>query len=500
MAIYVNTNSAANNTQGALDKASKNIGGTFQRLSSGLRINSAKDDAAGQAISTRFTAQIRGLEQARRNANDAISLSQVAEGALDQQTQMLQRVRELAVQSATGSNSTSDRQAIDAEVQQLKSELTRVANVTSFNGIEILNGNFASGKSFHVGSQSAAEGNQVISFAVADMRAGAIGAGSSFSVEGDQISKVDANAGELNAANTTLAVQAGGGNVATLTTAVDASVKALADGINGQTSLVTASAETTMDITFGQTSGALNLDIGASVTGLASAAATHKIDISEFNSSSVNDMQGLADQLQASLGDAFGVAVDGQKLTVTASQGHNLSVTNNSAEDITVNTATVAQNSKSDIRGELKIQSASGGVGVTGAGDGTTAAGAAGNALGLAIASGIHSGEASSQTVGGIDVKTQENANEAISVVDKAIATINDTRANLGAVQNRFEATVSGLATTTENLYASRSRILDADFAKETADLAKNSILQQASTAMLAQANQSGQLALQLLG
>jgi flagellin len=461
MALNINTNVASLNAQRSLMKSSDALAGSLQRLSSGLRINTAKDDAAGLAIATRFTAQIRGLEQASRNANDAISLSQVAEGALDQMTSMLQRIRELAVQSATGSNSASDRAALDAEVQQLSSEITRVAEVTSFNGIEILNGNFAAGKSFHIGSE-ADDGNQTISFSVDNMRSDelksysvVIGGGAANGADGLDVTVAgDTNAGLANGSARLLAAAMND---------LDEGFRASANNnvkLDFDTNFATVTQVTINNKT-------ANWGAGTDVAGMASAlnsalqGTTQSVQVNDTN-------DGLI--IRDSLGENLDVTVTGDSYTLT----------------------------NQDVQGASAIAGADGATvsaygAVTAHNKDTFSTGVEANMAFLSSKNGA------AATLADQTVLTDNAANSTIAVVDSAIATINDARANLGAVQNRFQATVSGLATTLENLNASRGRITDADFAAESAKLTRNQILQQAGTAMLAQANSLPQAALSLL-
>lgn len=281
MALYVNTNVASLNSQRVMSRSTGELQTSYERLSSGLRINSAKDDAAGLQISSRLTAQINGLNQGARNANDAISLSQTAEGALDEYTNLLQRMRTLAVQSSNGSNSSSDRVALNSEYQQLKKELGRIGDQTEFAGVKLLNGSYS--QKFQIGANA----GQTISISIA---------------------------------------------------------------VNFQTGAK------------GGTTSAINI---------------------------------------------------------------------------------------------------------------------------------------SSSSTGGIT--TFDDAQTQISAVDSMIQTVNSVRADLGARQNRFSSVIRSQENTAQNLSASRSRITDADYAAETATLARNSVLQQAASSMLSQANQQPQIALSLL-
>ncbi|MFM4719722.1 flagellin N-terminal helical domain-containing protein [Aeromonas bivalvium] len=299
MSMYINTNVSSLNAQRNMTNSTKSLDTSYTRLASGLRINSAKDDAAGLQISNRLTSQINGLDQGNRNANDGISLAQTAEGAMDEVTGMLQRMRTLAQQSANGSNSAKDREALQKEVDQLGAEINRIAGATTFAGTKLLDGSFSG--SFQVG----ADANQTIGFS-------------------------------LNQAN------------------------------------------------------------GFSISGIAAAANT----------------------------------------TVTAASGGTLAV-----DAIFIN--------------------------------GTAA--------------------------GGISISTQTNAQNVLAAVDSMLTVVDSKRAELGAVQNRLDSTIRNQANISENVSAARSRIRDADFATETANMTKQNILQQAASSILSQANQRPQSALSLL-
>jgi len=377
MAAVINTNVASLNAQRQLSSSQNDLNTSLQRLSSGLRINSAKDDAAGLAIASRFTSQIKGLDVASRNANDGISLAQTAEGALGEVSNNLQRIRELAVQSRNATNSATDRAALNTEAQQLKSEIDRVASTTSFNGVKLLDGSFTN-QSFQVG----------------------------------------ANAGETI-------------SVASIT---NANSSALGTYSQAQVTGVAATATTAI------TAGDLTIN-GTSVGAIAA------------DSSPANRAGSTAAAIN-SVADTTGVyAVNQTATTVTL-----VSATQN----ITVGLAGTA----------------------TTATTGLTAA-----TTNLANATGFAS----------LDLSTTAGADTAMNAMDAALASINSTRANLGAIQNRFSSVVANIATQSENLSASRSRIQDADFAKETAALTRGQILQQAGTAMLSQANSAPQGVLALL-
>ena len=383
MAAIINTNVVSLNAQRNLTSSQNALATSLQRLSSGMRINSAKDDAAGLAISQRMTSQINGLNQAARNANDGISMSQTAEGALGEIGNNLQRIRDLSVQSRNASNSVSDRTALNNEVQQLKSEIDRVASTTSFNGIKLLDGSF-----------------------------------------NNQAFQVGANVGET------------------------ISISSL---VNAQSSSLGTSTSST-----------------ANVTGAAATA---------FTAITAGDL--------TINGVSVGAVAAGGR---AATQGANIAAAINTKSGLTNVTATA------DAAGKVSLVNASGS---------STVVAFAGASASTAI-TGLTAGTtaATSSTVAGfagVDISTTVGADVAIAAMDSALSAVNAGRADLGAYQNRFSSAISNVQTTSENLTASRSRIVDTDFAAETATLSRNQVLQQAGTAMLAQANAMPQSVLALL-
>jgi len=381
MAQTINTNVASLNAQRNLTNSQGSLATSLQRLSSGLRINSAKDDAAGMAISERFSSQIRGINQAVRNANDGISLAQTAEGALNEVTSNLQRIRELAVQASNGTNSQEDRDALNAEVDQLKSEIQRVAEQTNFNGRALLDGSFT-GVSFQVGANA---GETIEISSITNAQTGALGGTFTRTTE------------SFNA------------------TALTGFATAIADG------------EVTIN--------------GTSIGAISSAA----------------NAQERAGQLVEAIN------------RVSSQSGVGASY--------------------DQVTGDITLSSSAAWV-IAGATNDATVAGVSNASVGT-----------SSTTTGitTVSVASFSDAQLAIGQIDNALKSINTTRADLGAIQNRFSSTIANLQTTSENLTASRGRIVDADFAAETANLTRSQILQQAGTAMLAQANGLPQNVLSLL-
>lgn len=500
MALSINTNVASLNAQRNLSKSQGTLNSSLQRLSSGLRVNSAKDDAAGLAISDRMTSQIRGLNQAARNANDGISLAQTAEGALQESTDLLQRMRELAIQSANDTNSASDRQSLQDEVMQIQAEINRIAETTSFNGKNLLDGSFGVAK-FHVGS----EANQTINVTTGDARGTSLGA-YQIRLEGEVGNGVDATAADTAAAysGANLTVNGPKGS-STVTIAAASSAKEAASAINGATTDtgVTATARTEVTLASFVDDKNYSFDINGETVSASTAG---------------GDLSGLIDSINAQSASTGVTATyaDGSttEIVLTDADGDNISLANNSTvaegatfaatvtyDDVgTVTTATLAANDGASttldtitVRGSALLESSSSfGVASTG--------GTLGEAdMVSADGTGDDQTAAELSAVSSIDITTQTGANDSLSVIDNAIAKIDSMRSGLGAVQNRFESTISNLQNVSENISAARSRILDADFAEETANLSKAQILQQAGTAMLSQANQLPQAALSLL-
>jgi flagellin len=464
MASYINTNIASLNAQRNLTASQSSLTTALQRLSSGMRINSAKDDAAGLAISDRMTSQINGMNQAARNANDGISLAQTAEGDLQQIGSNLQRMRELTVQSANASNSTSDRASLQNEMSQLRSEIDRVAGSSSFNGVHLLDGTFTA-QTFQVGANNTS--NDRISVAsISSAKSSDLG--SSFSA-----SKTSANTlSSLAAGDLTIQV---GSNVFSVGAAVNGttgqtndSAKQIAAAINATSSGVQATAAAT---------GVL----GSAVSSTATHAGTVDVNgvtitVAALSGTQDTDGAAIAAAIQGSSA-ASGVTAtydtSTHKVSLAAADGRNVVVGNYTGSLTATDTGLAAATTKSTISLSSPATFILGGN--TPANAGLTATTVTASATGTALSA--------------IDISSVSGAQNALASIDSALTTINSSRANLGAIQNRFTSVVTSLQTSAENLTASRSRIQDTDFAAETANLTRGQILQQAGTAMLAQAN-----------
>jgi flagellin len=475
MALTVNTNVSSLNAQRNLSTSQNSLATSLQRLSSGMRINSAKDDAAGLAISERFTAQIRGTEQASRNANDGISLAQTAEGALSEIGNNLQRMRELAVQASNATNSDSDRAAINNEVQALSTEIDRVAQNSSFNGTKLLDGSFTA-KTFQVGANNAASDSIQIT-AISSARTSALGgvSGANYATVTGTATTASLNAGDVTLNGIQVGASTAGG-AAGQTAASAYSIAAAINAVSGQSG-VTASAQET------------NTGAGAVATTFGAVAA-NTLSINGVNVGAIaagGDVLGQGANVAASIN-----AISSQTGVIATADATTGAVTLAAADgrDITVLGATADTGlTNATTTGTVKLEAAT---------DIVISGGAVASA-GLTAATTTATPGAAVSTIANMNVLTATSALKALDTIDGALASINNSRAALGAYQNRFASVVANQQTTVENLSASRGRIQDADFAKETANLSRAQVLQQAGTAMLSQANQSTQGVLSLL-
>lgn len=497
MPSIINTNMPSLNAQRNLNGTQGGLAQALQRLSSGLRINSAKDDAAGLAIAQRMTAQIRGLNQAVRNANDGISLSQTAEGAMGSTSDILQRIRELSVQAANASNSASDRQALQNEVGQLVSELDRIATTTEFNGLKLFDGTFGTA-TFQVGANA----NQTIQTTTANLRTNQYG---NNQANGYGTVGMGPNAASTNPiTNDTLTV-AGYLGSQNITVTPGMTGKAIAAKVNLQTGNtgVTAYSQTNEQLKFA-TAGAYSISIKSdngtpqtvsfTIGGLMT-------NVDDFS----NAIQAIND-VAAKTGVTAQVNSAANGIILTNQTGNDIQLSgtgnNTGAGDITVQnlqlnlaavgttvalSSTAATNAYVTVTGTLEFDSEKS-FAVTGA--------TANNVLNVAANGSVAS---SLKDVATVDVTSFANATQTLRTIDAALTVVNGMRARFGAVQSRFDSTIANLQAVSENLSASRSRIQDADFAQETAALSRSQILQQAGTAMLAQANALPQQVLQLL-
>jgi len=507
MALTVNTNIPSLNTQRNINNTSNALNTSMQRLSTGSRINSAKDDAAGLQISNRLSNQINGLNVATRNANDGISLAQTAEGALQQSTNILSRIRDLAIQSANGSNSDADRAALQKEVSAQQAELTRIAETTTFGGRKLLDGSFGT-SSFQVGSNAyetidvslkSAASNKIGAYqlnsnggtTVTASLSSAVGSAGTAGTAGNgsSVPAVSAQPASGPAAFTAQTLNVvGGGQQKQVSIETTDSAKTIASKFDGAIAGMTATARTVFKAEVDlSASEALNFNL--------------KVGDETVSLVGVTSTADLADQINSNaskLGVTANLDKDGV-LTITSSTGENVefgAVTNQAGAAATAGEIKVnVQNSDGTYAANASNLAAAGGtvVGYVQVNSPTSYA-VTGTSTDL-----FSAGKSELSNIGNVDISTAAGAQRALAVVDSALAAIDSQRADLGAVQNRFDNTINNLQNISENASAARSRIMDTDYAAETANLSKNQVLQQAGTAILAQAKQLPQSVLSLL-
>jgi len=516
MASYINTNVASLNAQNNLANSQGGLSQSLERLSSGLRINSAADDAAGLAISTRMSSQINGLNQAAQNANDGISLAQTAGGALSSVSTNLQTLRQLAVESANATNTSSDRQALNAEAQQLVSEIQNTATTTQFNGQNLLDGSFTA-EQFQVGANA----GQTISVSVAGATTNTLGV-----YGGASQCSVGTTAWTTGASIIINGVTIGASNATTAPGFSASSAAAKAAAINAQSSLtgVTATALTQANgssaVTTGTGTSSGQLWINGIAVGSISSSTTELGQIQNAANAinAVSSQSGVTAIADASTGQLQLTAADGRDIQIgtdsATDQTTILNATGLTADVFTPGASGPA--SGIDANGNLDASDTFADVPSTSAAPTgltvgtltlnssaainlteqvTTNEGVAGDALfaaGFQVGApgaGSYTYSSSLTSLANLDISSVSGSNTAINIIDAAINQINSQQADLGAVQNRFTSTISNLQTSSTNLSAAQSRIEDTDYAAETANLAHYQILQQAGTAMLAQAN-----------
>jgi flagellin len=488
MALTVNTNIASITTQGNLNKAGGALATSMQRLSSGLRINSAKDDAAGLGISNRMTSQINGLGQAVKNANDGISIAQTAEGAMQASTDILQKMRTLALSSATGSLSTDDRKSNNDEYQALTAELTRISQTTTFGGQKLLDGSYGT-KAIQVGANA----NETINLSLENVAANNIGSQQIKSVA------ITPSATGIGSAAGTITVTGNGQVSSPIAVPVGASAQSIASKMNGAIGGLTATASTEVQ---------LDVDAAAFTGATPAAAATFSMTVNgqTVTMTGVTSQAGLADQLKsnaAKLGISVNFDESKKTLSVKSDTGENIefgavAAGATSAAAITMKakdgsgafaaTGTALSDTTAMIAtGQVSLDSSKG-YSLSGAGVG-----------GLFGAAAATTAASTKTTIANTDVTSADMAQNALSVIDKAIGTIDSVRSGLGATQNRLTTTADNLQNIQKNSTAARSTVQDVDFASETAELTKQQTLQSASTAILSQANQLPSAVLKLL-
>jgi flagellin len=469
MGLFINTNVASLNAQRNLLHSQNRLAKNFQRLSSGLRINTAGDDAAGLAIAERFTSQVRGLSQAIRNANDATSLAQVAEGALQETTQILQRMRELAVQSANDINTDRDREALDEEVDQLIEELTRIGENTTFNSKKLLDGSFIDAF-FHVGAFA----QETVRVRIRDARSETLGRWATetgLAVTTDPITP-----GDLVLNGVTVRSTLPDDDTVSTSFATGSAI-AKAEAINDGTEYHGVTAKPLPNVLTG----------GAGILG-GTLDNTNNITINgQVITGVVVNRDDAQDKLVRAINEVFdrtGVFAslnEDNQLVLRAEDGRNIEVVTQGNAAARLGIGTQVQTAQLNLSSEEQYL-------VEGANEAYVG-------FGVDQLVGVNQNE----SVVTVDIRSRQAANDSIIKLDRAIDQITSDRAELGAVVNRIERTISNLSNIVENSSAARSRIQDADFALETSKLTKNNILQQAAIGILAQANNSPQQVLQLL-
>jgi flagellin len=478
MGLFVNTNVASLNGQRNLNKSTRMLFRSFQRLSSGLRINSAKDDAAGLSIASRFTAQARGLGVAARNTNDAISLAQTVEGALDEVTMIIQRMRELSVQSANDTNTNRDRGSIQAEIDQLIDEIDRIGSTTQFNNQNVLDGSF-SGAKFHVGSNA----HQNINLKTVDSRAKILGRQARYS--GTTMIAEGLGDDDLSVNGITIRANvASDDQVSTSLNAGSAIAKAGAINDSFRYTGVRAIVNDTRASAFLNQISAITLDTVNNITINGELITGFRVQDDDADDSLINAINAVENitGVRAELDEAL-------NLTLSAGDARNIEITVNG---LATRLGFAAGNQV--IAGSITIQSEDQ-IFLEQSQFAVARLGIGADPNGGSTLLGINSEYA----VDTVDVSTREGANVALEILDVALNQVSSMRSDLGAFQNRLESTLNNLLVTSENVSAAKSRIMDADFAVETSILTKNQILQQASTSILAQANQAPNAALTLL-
>jgi flagellin len=498
VAQSINTNVAALSAQRYLSRNQAELTTAMTRLSSGMRINSARDDAAGMTLAERMTTQIRSLNVASRNANDAIALAQTAEAAMGSVASALQRIRELAVQSANASYSDSDRATMNKEARELIEEVKRVSTNTAFNGVNLLDGSFQD-QQFQIGANAGQTLNLV---ALADARVTSLGrsavaldGSAAGSLLGDAVAASNSATAGSNGVNavTSLTFTNPEGTTSPISWASGASAKEIAAAINMKAASLGITATATNSATIGSfsTTGSMSMALNGTTV--------------SANLLSTGDLTPLADAIngaETGVTAVFANPPAKDKLLLTAADGSDIRIENflngtstmsvqGSKSGATAQTLTSAGTDSTIVPGTLEVESTKGALSWAGASDVA--------ALEELFGTGKTTGIAGLNTISTLDLGSMTGAVSAIKVVDAALDQISNARGTLGAVQSRMELLIANVEVVSENITSARGRLVDADFAKETAALARVQILQQAGTAMLAQANAMPQQVLQLL-
>ena len=525
MAMVISTNTASINAQRHLNASRQDLDVAMERLSSGQRINSAADDAAGLAIRDKMTAQVEGLNQAVRNANDAISFMQSAEGALEETTNILQRMRSLAVQAVNDTNSASDRANLNDEIGKLQEEITRIGNTSTFNDKNLIDGSMKN-STFQIGHKT----SETIDIALNDMRAGAIGAGTEAVKEVETVAFGLSNTNDLTTSHDVLITLTDANSVVTkvrLEATAAATGDALADLFEAKTvtgySLTsngdgtlsiendTANVAFTVAISQWYTTNdgisavtATDTSLQSTVTNTTAASAGAANAVAEVEVINFTGQVETDEDVKLTLTDGNGVAVshtisaDNLTDATTAGDlladlfedasisGYTLKSGGDGTLEITNNTANVTFTAEVAL-----VYSTNNGISAVTAGEATL--------IGTAYNKTAAAAGAAGTFIDKINVLDGTSAATAIDAIDNALLTVGKERSKLGAFQNRLTHAVNNMSNMSANTAAAKSVIADADYAAESSSLAKNQILQQAGTAMLAQANAQAQSVLSLL-
>lgn len=468
MSLIINTNISALTAARNLSVSQTGLQKAIERLSTGLRINGAADDAAGLAISDRLTSQIRGLNQAQRNTNDGVSALQTADASLNEVTNLLQRARELAVQSANDSNSSTDRASLNAEVSSILSELNRLASTVQFNNRKLLDGSFTNAQ-FQVGANA----NETVSFSIASVNTADVGAKV---LQGNAVSSTSYSG---LSSSSTLTV-----NGISVTIGAQTTVDGVINAINNKTGDTNATAI--------KNSQTVVTDTG--FVALTTAAATQTLTL---NSVAISLSTGNADAASTFIATVNGFT--NQTGVVAATNSVGITFTRSGAGTISFAESSTAAYGVGDNVANSSSRTFDAGftLSVDLSQTLTVASSTTGDAIGFT--SGVAATTATSKAINGLSISNVSGANDAIQTIDYGLTQVGKTRGGIGAVQNRFVSVIASISVASENLSAARSRIQDADVAQETANLTRSQILIQAGVAVLAQANQLPSVALSLL-
>jgi len=482
--MVINTNTASLVAQAAQAATNKAMDTAMERLSTGKRINTAADDAAGLAISSRMEAQVKGLTVAMRNAADAQSLIDTTEGAHDEITNILQRMRELAVQSANDTNVAGDRANLQAEVTHLTAEINRISSQTTWNGMSVLDGTFSS-KKFQIG----AEASQYVSVGIDSVASTALGAyTTTLATEANDVS----GGSEINGDTIAVTGYLGSANV---TYGAGASAKDIAAEVNAATASTGVKATATTKAKIDGLTAAEAISFSINGTAIASTTPATTSDLRNLRDAinAISTSSGVTATVGSSNAELILTAIDGRDIAIT---GVTTATADTTEFDVTALNAAGTEVGSAVTADDGTDATAS--ITVTGYTEFTSSKDFSLNGSGTTTGD-YADADADLSGISAVNISSQSGASSAITAIDGALEKIAQARADLGAISNRMDHTINNLSDLKVNISASQSRIQDADFAAETSNLTKTQILSQAATAMLAQANASKQSVLSLL-